>query len=305
MKLQTPRNMTLKGLALALATLLWVHVATDKSYEVEATLPVTDVSLGEGLALAEAPPDSITALITATGKDLLRSAWRNAGIALRLNDERAGVRMVDLDLSVVSLVSGEGISFSNVISPRAYRFNFDRKDSRTVEVLPRVTITPAVGFASSQEQQVTPSEVFASGPAGALEKLRKAYTEPRTLTAVRSDFDLPLKLVADGLYGVSFEPPEVSYRVSVTAVKERLIDSLPIALLNAPSYDCDLQPAFVSVLVSGGADLIDALDANQISVTADFDDLTDQNQSKIQLSMPSKLELKSLSDSLTLVVRRN
>ena len=71
MKLQTPRNMTLKALALALAVLLWVHVATDKSYEVEATLPVTDVSLGVGLALAEAPPDSITALITASGKDLL------------------------------------------------------------------------------------------------------------------------------------------------------------------------------------------------------------------------------------------
>lgn len=300
-----PRNLTLKALALALAALLWVHVATDKTYEVELTLPVTVVTLDSGVALAEAPPDSIVTQITATGKDLMRRAWRRAGIELRLKDQRLGQRDVQLSLSNVSLVSGEGISFTSVVWPRSHRFNFDRSGSIEVDVLPRVTITPAAGFAVSQEQQITPARVTASGPQSSLERMKKAFTEPRTLQDVRSDFDLKLNLVTDGLYGVTFDPPQALYRVSVTVLKERLIDSLPIALLNAPGFPCELSPAFVSVRVSGGADVIDQLEPHQISVTTDYQNRAEAGDSRINVSLPLQIELESISDTATQISPRS
>lgn len=91
------RNIPLKILSIALALLLWVHVATEKDYEVEAHLPVTSVIHPTSLTLVNAPPDTIVALISASGKTLLRSAWKQAGASIRLDQLRVGTRDVSLN----------------------------------------------------------------------------------------------------------------------------------------------------------------------------------------------------------------
>ena len=48
----------LKITALILGLLLWFHVATEKTYNHELYLPVSEVILGDGLALVDPPPDS-------------------------------------------------------------------------------------------------------------------------------------------------------------------------------------------------------------------------------------------------------
>ena len=69
-------NIWLRTGAVLMGLLLWFHVATEKTYNHQLTLPINEIMLAENLALAENPPESLTILVTASGKQLLRNKWR-------------------------------------------------------------------------------------------------------------------------------------------------------------------------------------------------------------------------------------
>lgn len=294
-------NLLLKLLSVALATLLWVHVATDRSYEVQATLPVKEVITADRVALAEPPPDSITTTISATGKDLLRQDWRRAGLLLRMEQNRIGSYEVDLNTSNVALVDPDGIALQGIVSPRVTRLNCDLRDEVVLPVRSRVTVHPAEGFAVSGADTVTPGHVKVSGPRAALNNLEYISTEPRTLTDVRSDFDLQVGLMAEGVFGVTVTPAEATYRVSVTAIKRRTLKEIPIAALNAPDGKVTILPSTVTVAFSGPATDINALSVEAISATVDLRSVDSAGRALVSVSAPMSLSIDSVSDSMVTV----
>lgn len=294
-------NLTLKALAVALALLLWAHVATDKRFEVETTLPVTAAVAAENTALASPPPDSLVALISATGKDLLRTGWRTAGLSLRIDETRLGVRDIDLSSENVALREAEGIHLQAILSPRSYRVDIDVLNERRLPVHNRVTVQPAEGFAAALRDSLAPSTVLARGPRAALERMQFAVTESKQLHDVRSDFDLPVRVESNGYYGVTFEPAEVMYRVSVYAVTQREIDSLPVALLNPPDGSVRVMPEYITATVSGAVSDIESVSAHQISVTADYVRRSPDGSISVKVSLPTQLSLVRVSDSVVWV----
>ena len=95
----------LKITALVLGLLLWFHVATEKTYNYQLPLPVEEVSLEKGLALSQAPPDSIVAVVSATGKQLLRQKWRERGLRIIATQFSAGRHELQLTTSNTFLIS--------------------------------------------------------------------------------------------------------------------------------------------------------------------------------------------------------
>ena len=286
---------------MALALLLWAHVATDKTYVVEATLPVTSVIPAKGMALLEPPPDSLLVQISATGKNLLRSRWRKSGVSIRLSETRFGMREVVLSPENVSLSAGKDVELQSVISPRAHRFNLDAYEERPVHVSSRVVVSPAEGFAVAAGSELTPKIVTAGGPRTSLARLKEAVTEEKVLRDVESDFDLPVRVEAPGLYGITFDPPLVNYRVNVYPVSERKIDSLPVALLNSPGEEIRVLPSYVNVVVSGAVADIDSLSPHQISVTADYSRRSADGSVHVRVALPARLRLVRVSDTLVWV----
>lgn len=294
------RNIGAKVSAVILATLLWAHVATDKEYVIEAALPVTSVTHSANLTLTEPPPDTIVALLQARGKTLLRSGWRRAGVVIRLNQLRIGQRDVRLDQSNVSIVESEGIEFHEIIRPKNYRFTLDRLETKSLPVLSRVTVHPAPGFAVSASGEITPATVTVRGPRATLQGVTHVSTEVRELIDVRSDLALTLALDSAGFYGVEFDPALVIYRTKVTAVRQRSFDHVPIALFNAPDGSLELTPSEITLIISGPETEINEMDAGQISVSANFRRRDSLGRIPLQVSLPSRLKLVTISDSLTL-----
>lgn len=294
------RNISTKTLAVALAGLLWVHVATDKEYVVEVPLPVTTVTHAPDLALTEAPPDTIVALLSASGKTLLRGGWRRAGVAVRLDYLRIGQRDVRLDQSNVSLVESDDIKFHEIIRPKNFRFTLDRLESKTLPVAGRVTVRPAPGFAVGASGEIRPETITVRGPRATLQGMSSVFTEARELVDVRSDIALSLALDSAGLYGIEFDPDVVTFRTEVTAVRERSFDHVPVALFNAPDGPLELTPSEITLIISGPETEIDQLDAGQISVSANFRKRDSFGMIPLQVSLPSRLKLVNISDSLTL-----
>ena len=291
-------NLPLKALAVMLALLLWLHVATDKVYEVEETLPVSVVLTPENRALAVAPPDSVRVRLSATGKTFLRSGWRRKGVALRLSESRIGTRESDLTTGNVTMADGADIALLDILSPRNYRFTLDVVDSAVLPVRSRITITPASGFAVGSADSIAPAMVKAIGPKSAIQRLKYAVTENQALDDVSSDFNLNVALDTSLVYGVRFVPNHVSYHVNVTAVRQKLLDSVSVALLNAPEAHTVIQPGFVGVIVSGPLKEAQQLTAGDVSVTVDYLARDASGYAPITVSLPASLKLISVSDSL-------
>ena len=82
--MKTPfTNIWLRVIAIVMGILLWFHVATEKVYNYEVKLPVSEVILNDKMALASDIPDTLAILVSASGKQLLRQDWKEAG--LRIN----------------------------------------------------------------------------------------------------------------------------------------------------------------------------------------------------------------------------
>lgn len=299
MNLEFPRNLSLKALAVALALLLWVHVATEKTYEVNLSLPVTAVTLPEGRILSSPPPDSVLVALSAVGKALLRRGWKKSGIHLRLDEARLGRREIDLHPGNITITEAEGVTLQGVISPRQYRFVIDVAEKKTLPVQSKVTVNPAPGFAVSLGEALSPTEVVARGPRSVLQRLTSVATESKTLTDVRSDFDLRLSLDRADNYNVTFIPAEVNYRVSVTTLSEKLLKNIPIVVFNAPEGALQLQPSAVTVLVSGPTNEMFNLGPGDISVSADYSRRDESGRVTLKISVSPRLKIVSVSDSLT------
>lgn len=294
------RNFATKALAVVLATVLWAHVATDKEYVVEVSLPVTSVTHAANLALTEPPPDTIVALLAANGKTLLRSGWRQAGVVIRLDYLQIGQRDLRLDQSNVSIIESDAIKFHEIIRPKSFRFTLDRLDSKILPVVSKVTVHPAPGFAISSVSEISPATVTALGPRATLQGISQVFTETRELTDVRSDLALSLFLDSAGFYGVEFDPQVVIYRTQVTAVRQRSFEHVPVALFNAPDVALELTPSEITLIISGPENEINQMDAGQISVSANFRMRDSLGRIPLQVSLPSRLKLVNISDSLTL-----
>ena len=58
------QNIWLKIIALGLGLLLWFHVATEKIYIYEITLPLKEIVLKDDFTLSNDPPESLTVTVS-------------------------------------------------------------------------------------------------------------------------------------------------------------------------------------------------------------------------------------------------
>ncbi len=294
-------NLPLKALATALAVILWLHVVTDKVYEVERTFPVSEVITSESRALAEAPPDSLKALVSATGKAFLRGGWQEKGVSIRISETRIGRRELELTTENVTITDGAGVTLQSVLSPRNYRFNLDVLDSVTLPIKSRITVIPSAGFVVGPVDSLDPAVALAIGPKSAIQRLMFATTESRIEQNISNDFEMRVTLDAPESYGVRFLPKQINYRVNVTAVRQKALSDVSIALLNAPVEAASLRPNKVNLIISGAIDEVQALSAVDVSVTVDFLQRDLNGFAPINVSLSPRLTLVSMSDSFTRV----
>ena len=295
----------LKIVALILGLLLWFHVATEKTYNHELLLPVSEVVLGEELALVEPPPDSLRVTVSATGKQLLRRKWRERGVRISAAQYRTGQYRVELGTSNTSLDMPDGsITLEEVIFPTTITLSIDRREETNVNVVPDLTIEPDDGYAVGSISATSPSEVALSGPRSVISKLKEVQTQPKELRGIRNNLTLTLPLAKPDGYGVTVEPDSVSVTINIVPVKTRVFENVPIVIYNSPpSRVVSTQPSSVKIEVTGPPTDIDLLNKNALIASADFNEADSSGRTPIKIDCPTKFRVKhSSSDSVTIVV---
>lgn len=296
-------NLWVKIAALGLAFLLWLHVATEKTYQMELALPLTQVELSGDLTLTESPPESVEVIVAAEGKSLLAGDWKNSGLRLIISQSRPGRFKSKLSTENISLVHGERVSLVEVLAPREFNFNCDYLDSLNVPVVNRFVTLPGEGFAVGKADSLVPTEVTVFGPRMAVREINFVETEIDSLDGVRNDFSVKVALENPAAYGVRVRPDTVSLYVNVIPVKTITLVNIPITMLNMPDgIDYVYYPRSVDLRLRGKPDLVDSLRAENISAEIDFNKATPAGYAMLQISLPNDVQILARTvDSVQIV----
>jgi diadenylate cyclase len=168
------QNIGLKLISLLLSFGLWLVVAHDPIAEVEMRVPIEFHNLPDNLEIDSA---SFTeAQIRVRGPERVIHHLQAADVRAEMDlaNVNPGERTFDLtarhvhvpqDLEVVQIIPGQ------------FHFSFDNRETRTVEVRPRVTGNFASGMRVSQVVADPPTVVI-SGPKRRVEAVDAATTDP-------------------------------------------------------------------------------------------------------------------------------
>lgn len=206
------QNFVSKLISLLLAVGLWLAVARDPIAEVEMNVPIEFRNLPDQLEIDSASFTEAQVRLRGPERVIHRLEPADVRAEVDLSNVRPGERTFDLtarhvhvpqDLEVVQIIPGQ------------FHLSFDKRDTRTVDVHPRVTGNFASGMRVAQVI-ADPPNIMVTGPRRRVEALEAASTDPVDVsgTMTRASF-LTQVYVADPLIQVVHPKP-----IRVTVIME-------------------------------------------------------------------------------------
>jgi YbbR domain-containing protein len=208
------RNRSLKLLSLVLATGLWFAITSEPVAEIEITVPIEFHNVPAALEISsEKIPQ---AQIRLRGPARLMHQLRPADVrtAVDLAGVRPGERTVDLTSRMVQ--APRELTVVQIV-PSQVRLAFDQRQTREVEIRPRVVGEFAAGYRIARVE-ADPPRITITGPKHHVEAVEAAITDPidASGTMVRSSF-FTHAYVSDPLVQVVNPAP-----VRVTVIMEKI-----------------------------------------------------------------------------------
>lgn len=296
-------NLWLKIAAFIMGLLIWVHVATEKTYNYELKLPISEISLKDNLSLSKAPLDSLEVAVSATGKQLLRQAWRNQGLRINASGYQAGRYSMSLSTSNTFLVHQEAIiSLDEVVFPRSIQLEIDVEGSVELAVATDLELSPDDGFAVDPNIIIVPPKVKLVGPRSQLGRITTILTEKKKLDGLRNDVTMTLRLLLPEGYGYRLQPDSVQVTIPVIPVKTRVYSDLLVAVINVPpSTIITLEPNEIEAQITGPPIEIDRLPAGAVTVSIDYRDIDTSGYAPLRIDCPPGFRLKKTSADSVLI----
>ncbi len=298
-------NIIIKLLAVVLAILLWFNVITEKQYEYELKLPITDYELPSNLAPITPLPESLSVKVLAEGKQLLRSDWKHAGLRIKATRFVRGQNTIDFNLETVSLVRSENVTLLDIPATMPVVVRLDRVDSTLIPVASRLAVIPDDDYmVVAGSERVTPSNVWMIGPVQTLGRIDSVFTEQRILDGAEELVRVELRLEIPDQMSVLLRQDSVTAWVAVDKIREREFAGVPVAVLpdgiiRRPVVD----PGRVTVTVRGPVSIIDTLSSDGINVAVQAAGDGKGEYLKPQVQLPQNVSLIRVSpDSVRVIV---
>ncbi len=293
----------LKLIALVLGFMLWFHVATEKVYNYQVLLPITEVVVSEGLTLAQNPPDSILVVVSGTGKQIMRKKWLKGGVRIIATQFKIGRHSLRLTPSNLLLAyEASGISLDDIIAPTSVPLHVDILTEVEVDVIPDIDAEPANGFAIGDISRANPPQVTMVGPRSVIRNHPAIKTIRKELRDLRNSLSLVLPLALPEGYGVDLRPDSVRVNVDVVPVKTRVFNDIPVVVYNAPPETAIYpEPATIRIELTGPPAEIDLLNRNALIASADYKQTNEEGRAVLKIDCPSRFKVKKVSaDSVLL-----
>jgi len=167
-------NFSLKVLSLGVAVLLWMAVTRDPVAEVALNVPIEFHNAPEHLEISSETIPQVQVRVRGPVRAVRDLSASEVHAVIDLANVQPGERTYDLSPARIHVP--DGVHVVQAV-PAQIRISFDRRESRQVEVKPRVMGTFASGY---RIEQVTalPQSVTIVGPATNVRAVEAAITDP-------------------------------------------------------------------------------------------------------------------------------
>lgn len=267
--------------AFGLAFLLWVFIVSSEIYEMTVIMPIEVRNLSEQKALREEVPKTAEVRFEGSGRMLLKTIllkrfYKDFKLVLdldRISDEYEFVlNEYYRNYPQKIVIPNEfDITYIEIVAPREIQISLDDYAVRNIPINSQVVIETAPGYVIVGNELIEPAEIQVAGPREIVDGLITLNTISDTLTNVTTDiadyygYDTPYRQI-------QFSSPQVRLSVDIQPLSERIISEVPVNVINIPSnYRVFVSPHTVSLTIVGGVDYIQDINADDISLTIDFE----------------------------------
>jgi YbbR domain-containing protein len=188
------------------------------------------------------------------------------------------------------------------VRPRIMTVDLDSTFQRIVPVRAVVRLQPENGHLLSAIA-VVPGTVRLLGPRDDIGRVDSVRTQPLELAQADGPVEETLALDTAGLGHVRVMPAQVTVRVEVEAVSERIIHGVPVRLPSELAAAARPERATVDVRVRGAASRLRTLARDSVPVVVDWTGPPGPGRVRLRVLAPAGLEATAVPDSIALVTR--
>ncbi|MEW5701535.1 MAG: hypothetical protein AB1792_04825 [Candidatus Zixiibacteriota bacterium] len=245
------RHTELKLIALVLAGLLWLHVATNQIYDVNLDYSLHYLDLPSSLLLAAPPPVRAVVHVRGTGKALLRLMWQDRRWPIDLSYASAGTVTVRLDPELAPRYGLAGLAVTELVGPAELGLSVDSIGHRTVPIRSALEVHAAPGFVAMGPVILAPDSVRLSGPRGELTAIEQIRTRSVALVDVRDSQRATVALVPPPGYNVTMDRQETEFLQRIEPYVTRKLESLSVRIVGLRDMTAQSDPDHVAVELGG------------------------------------------------------
>jgi len=254
-----------KIFSLIIALILWLHVATEKTYSIKTKVPLV-VNFPEDVVLISPIPKNLVIELSGKGKQILKYNLSNDREPYILNpgNLRRGEYTFTIDKRLFRFP--EELKVTRVISTPKLEMQFDKKSKKSVRVKPIFKNLPKDGYTKTEEK-IKPSQIELSGGRSLLKKVKLVDTEAVDLAEKERPFEIFTKLVLPQGEGFNIEPESVLVGVTIERMVASTYTDLPIKIINRPKYrNVTITPRLIKLVLSGAESDMKSLKKEMIGV---------------------------------------
>ena len=294
-------DLPLKVTSLCLSIFLWFLAAGEEP--ASALVPV-ELSVrppaGRSVMRTAGP---VRALVSGPRRELLKLSASPMRVTRVLPDTTAG-DLVDVELSPGDLVLPRGVDVHiQDVQPRAVAVELDSTFQRVVPVRANVRLPSETGHVLSAIA-VVPGTVRLLGPRAAIHAIDSVRTEPLEVARADGSVEETLALDTSGFGRVRAVPSEVTVRVDVEALGERVLTGVPVRLPSDLAAVARPDRATVDVRVRGAATRLVALGRDSVPVVVDWAGPPGPGRARLRVLAPAGIQATAVPDSIELVRRK-
>jgi len=294
------RNLGLKVLALALATLLWLTVAGEHVGERVMRVPLEFHNIPKDLEIVGDPPSSVDVRVRGSSGVISRLQPGDVIASLELGAARPGSRLIHIE----AVRTPYGVEVAQVI-PSTVSLELEKMASRVIPVVPALEGEPAPGFVVGRVAS-DPATVRIEGPESRVRQLAEATTEPVVVTGSRERVRDSVTIgLADSAVRLSTMPQSATVVVDVLpAPLEREFHGVPVRYRNlASGLRAQIQPSVAQVIVRGRREALGGLRSDTIESFVDLAGLGPGHYNlRVQVEPSQDFGVASLSPAVVDVI---
>lgn len=249
MRYQPFRNIGLKVLSLALATVLWLTVAGEHVVERTLRVPLEFRNIPSSLEIVGSTPDSVDVRLRGSSAVLSRLQPGDIIAVLDLSDARSGPRLFGLRNDSVRVPFG--IEVAQVV-PATLSLDLEKSSRRTVPVVPATIGQPAPGFVVGRISS-DPATVDIVGPDTRVREIAQATTEPVSIAGATTRVrDIVNVGVVDSAVRL-VQPRSATVVVEIwPAPVDREVSGVPVSIRNlGRGLHAQVSPGTVQMTLRG------------------------------------------------------